>query len=235
MFEQAVIFCGGKGKRLMPITKKIPKPMVKINEINFLQVLINQLKKNNCKEIILLTGYKHKIIHDYIKYNKIKSVNCIFTEINFDTGERIKRIANLLDNKFFLMYGDNYINFNFDKHLKNINSKSLIHLVIQNKNLANEEGNIKIEKNSKSVSYHRKRSKECDFVEMGYSLVKSEFIKKYDFKSFNDYIILASELRKLTYTKITNRYLSITNSNVYFETKKWFLKNKNKNLYNKIY
>tara|TARA_B100001059_G_scaffold213820_1_gene229983 strand:- start:752 stop:1453 length:702 start_codon:yes stop_codon:yes gene_type:complete len=233
MFEQAVIFCGGKGKRLMPITKNIPKPMVKINDINFLQILINQLKKNNCKEIILLTGYKYKVIHDYIKFNKIKSVNCILTKVDYDTGERIKNIENKLDSNFFLMYGDNYINFSFEKHLKNIDQNSLIHLVIQNKNLANEEGNIKIEEKSKNIFYHSKRNIKCGFVEMGYSLVKSDFIKKHDFKSFNDYIILASELRKLTYTKITNKYLSITNTHVYSDTKKWFLKNKK--LYNKIY
>ena len=30
-FKQAVILCGGEGSRLGKITKKIPKPLIKIN------------------------------------------------------------------------------------------------------------------------------------------------------------------------------------------------------------
>ena len=32
MVDQAVIFCGGYGRRLLPITNKIPKPMARINK-----------------------------------------------------------------------------------------------------------------------------------------------------------------------------------------------------------
>ena len=42
MIDQAVILCGGYGKRLLPITNKIPKPMVNINTKPFLQYLIEQ-------------------------------------------------------------------------------------------------------------------------------------------------------------------------------------------------
>ena len=53
MLNQAVIFCGGFGKRLMPITKKIPKPMVNVNGKPFLFHLIQQCKNNGIKKILL--------------------------------------------------------------------------------------------------------------------------------------------------------------------------------------
>ena len=47
--KQAVIFCGGLGTRLLPLTKKIPKPMVKINKEPFLKHLLDQCKSNGIK------------------------------------------------------------------------------------------------------------------------------------------------------------------------------------------
>ena len=42
MIKQAIILCGGLGTRLKPITNKIPKPMVKLNNKPFILYLIEQ-------------------------------------------------------------------------------------------------------------------------------------------------------------------------------------------------
>ena len=41
----ALILCAGYGKRLNPITLKIPKPLIEINEITLLENSINFLEK----------------------------------------------------------------------------------------------------------------------------------------------------------------------------------------------
>ena len=53
-----VILAGGRGKRISNLTNKIPKPLIKINGIHFLQYLINFYSKFNFKNIYILTGYK---------------------------------------------------------------------------------------------------------------------------------------------------------------------------------
>ena len=59
--SQAVIFVGGLGTRLGKITKKIPKPLIKVNNKPFIEHLIYFFSKQGIKEIILLTGYKKNL------------------------------------------------------------------------------------------------------------------------------------------------------------------------------
>ena len=60
--KTAIILAAGYGKRLLPLTKKIPKPLIKINNITLLDNSINFLNSLDCIEIIINTHYKHKEI-----------------------------------------------------------------------------------------------------------------------------------------------------------------------------
>ena len=40
-----LILCGGKGLRLRPLTKKLPKPLIKIKNKSILENIINFFKK----------------------------------------------------------------------------------------------------------------------------------------------------------------------------------------------
>ena len=61
----AMILAAGFGKRMLPITKKIPKPLIEINNITLLENLINFLLNIGCKEIVINTHYKHKMIVNF--------------------------------------------------------------------------------------------------------------------------------------------------------------------------
>ena len=75
-----VILCGGYGTRLKDITKKIPKPLIKIDNIPFIQYLINFYSTSSYIEnIFLLTSYKSekffKIYHN--KLANLKKITCL--------------------------------------------------------------------------------------------------------------------------------------------------------------
>ena len=63
--KQAVILAGGRGMRLRPITDTIPKPMILFHNRPFLEYLIEMLKENEIKEVVLLLGYLPEKIVDY--------------------------------------------------------------------------------------------------------------------------------------------------------------------------
>ena len=57
-----VILAGGKGTRIREFLGNKPKPMIKFNNIHFLQYLVNSLSKFSFNKIYILAGFKHKVI-----------------------------------------------------------------------------------------------------------------------------------------------------------------------------
>lgn len=62
---KAVVLVGGLGTRLRPLTFAVPKPLLAVGEKPILQLIIEQLKKTGCHEIILATGYLAELIEAF--------------------------------------------------------------------------------------------------------------------------------------------------------------------------
>ena len=69
-----VILAGGQGKRLGVITKKTPKPLLKINGIPFLRHLINYYTQFSFQNIYILAGYKGKQLKNLFHNKKINLI-----------------------------------------------------------------------------------------------------------------------------------------------------------------
>ena len=71
----AVIMAGGKGTRLQPLSKDIPKPMFLILGKPILEYQIESLRKNGITDIIIIIGYLGDIIINYFRDGKDFGVN----------------------------------------------------------------------------------------------------------------------------------------------------------------
>ena len=70
----AVILAGGKGSRIKKFLNGKPKPLVKISNYYFLDLLIGNISKYNFSKIYILAGYRGS--HIYKKYHN-KFVNFV--------------------------------------------------------------------------------------------------------------------------------------------------------------
>lgn len=116
-----VIVAGGKGKRLGTITKKVPKPMVKVSDITFLEYLILFYSKFDLDKIFIMTGYKSKIIYE--KFNKkfFNGVEIICIRENKPMGNFgcLNKLKNKIhDNYFLYANGDSIIDLDITKIIK---------------------------------------------------------------------------------------------------------------------
>jgi choline kinase len=64
---RAIILAAGMASRLRPLTNNTPKCLLKIGERSLLQRSIDALTSNGIKEIVIVTGYLHNLIEDFVR------------------------------------------------------------------------------------------------------------------------------------------------------------------------
>ena len=112
----ALILCAGYGKRLNPLTLKVPKPLLELNQKTLLENSINLIENLGINEIIINTFYLRDQIRDFIKKKKFQSnIQIIDDGKNIlDTGGGILNLINYSNN-------DNFFVFNPDTLWNNSN------------------------------------------------------------------------------------------------------------------
>lgn len=115
---QIVVLAGGKATRLYPLTKNIPKSMVKINSIPFINHQIDLFKKNNIRDIVLCIGVFSDQIIDHVGDGSKFGVSVQYSieneELLGTLGALIKAY-DILSDVFFVTFGDSYLEVDYQK------------------------------------------------------------------------------------------------------------------------
>lgn len=215
IITQAVILAGGEGKRLKPFTLKSPKPMIPINGKPFLEYLINLLKENGIKEVVILIGYLGNKIKEYFGNGEKfgLQIKYSFTAIKNDKNEenksglRLKNAQNLLNDYFLLLYCDNYWPLqlsNLIKHYQDHPSDILVTIYSNWDNLT--KNNIYINEKGYVENYDKTRvEKKLNGVDIGFFIVNKNVLKLLPESNFS---FESDVLPKLIHEKNLSGYLT---------------------------
>ncbi len=111
-----VIMAGGKGTRLYPYTKILPKPLIPIGDIPIVERIINQFMVFGCRKYHMIVNFKKNMIKAY--FNEIeKDYEIIFAdeEMPLGTGGGLSLLKGKIDKTFILSNCDILVREDFSK------------------------------------------------------------------------------------------------------------------------
>lgn len=112
---QAVILAGGKGRRLYPFTKEIPKPLVEVQGNPIIELLLKQMQACGVSEVIIALHHMADQIIDVVGDGSRLGLQVRYSheEKELSTVAPLKLIDSLEDN-FVVANGDILTDLNFD-------------------------------------------------------------------------------------------------------------------------
>ena len=212
--KTALILCAGFGKRLEPLTKSIPKPLLKIKDITLLERTLQIIDKLEIKEVKINTFYLEDQIIDFIKnYKSSLEIEIIKDgkEI-LDTGGGILNLINSSEDEDFIIFNpDTMWDKKYIDELKGMieyydsNKLSNLLLVVNKKKSFDKRFIGDFELKNKSLFKYENNN----FIYIGCQIINKNILNNISDTSFS-------------ISKVWNNELSKNNLNGFESTKEFF-------------
>tara|TARA_Y100000992_G_scaffold33666_1_gene18884 strand:+ start:98 stop:787 length:690 start_codon:yes stop_codon:yes gene_type:complete len=212
--KTALILCAGFGKRLEPLTKSIPKPLLKIKDITLLERTLQIIDKLEIKEVKINTFYLEDQIIDFIKnYKSSLEIEIIKDgkEI-LDTGGGILNLINSSEDEDFIVFNpDTMWDIKYIDELKGMieyydsNKLSNLLLVVNKKKSFDKRFIGDFELKNKSLFKYENNN----FIYIGCQIINKKILNNISDTSFS-------------ISKVWNNEISKNNLNGFESTKEFF-------------
>lgn len=114
-----VVMAGGKGTRLYPYTKVLPKPLIPINDVPIVERVIDSFREQGCDEFHLIVNHQRQMIEAYFAGIERQYAVCFVEEDAFlGTGGGLRLAQNSLDRTFVLTNCDILVSFDLAEALE---------------------------------------------------------------------------------------------------------------------
>jgi NDP-sugar pyrophosphorylase family protein len=233
MMPPVVILAGGIAQRLRPITETVPKSLLLVAGEPFIAHQLRLLRTNGIKKVVICSGYLGQHIEKFVGDGSQFGLSVTFSvdgEKLLGTGGAVKKALALLEEAFFVMYGDSYLTVNF-KDVYDCFSKSpgmgLI-TVFKNHN-AWDRSNI-VFKDGQIVIYDKKNKVDgMDYIDYGLGILKKSAFKVMGSKEVFDLAELYQDIiakRQMLGYVVPERFYEIGSLSGLEETQEYILNTK---------
>ena len=104
---KAVVLAGGKGTRLAPYTKILPKPLMPIGDMPILEVILHQLKAAGIDDVVLTVGHLSELLHAFFRDGSQLGINITYSYEKYPLGTAGPlALVNGLNETFLVTNGD---------------------------------------------------------------------------------------------------------------------------------
>jgi len=200
---ECVIMAGGRGKRLSPLTDKIPKPMLLLDNKPIIEYNIDRLVSFGIKKIYITINYLGDVIKEYFKDGSSKGIQIEYIEEKkfLGTAGSISLIDNINTDSFILMNSDLFTDIDFEKlYLNFINQKA--DMAIAANNYVHDVPYAVFETDGKNIQKFTEKPSLVYSTNAGIYIIKKKFTKYIPKDKFYDITDLMSFLISKKYKLI---------------------------------
>ena len=113
-----IIMAGGFGSRLLPLTKKIPKPLIKFKDKTFIDIILNNFFNQGFKNFGITLFHKKNLIQYHLKKNNKYNIQSIIEKKPLGTAGGLANLKNNKEKYFIVTNCDNFYKINYFNLLK---------------------------------------------------------------------------------------------------------------------
>lgn len=118
MINQCVILLGGLGTRLGDLTRAMPKPLLEVADRPFVDILVGEAVRRGFTDILLLAGHASQVVENYAAARRSDmpggvTLRVVVESEPLGTGGAVRNALDWLDDRFLLMNGDSWFDFNW--------------------------------------------------------------------------------------------------------------------------
>lgn len=114
-----VINAGGKGTRLDPYTRVLPKPLIPVGDLPIIELIMKEYQSYSCNEFHIIVNYKRNLMKAYFADNDNRYNITWYDEENpLGTGGGLTLLRGRFNDTFFFANCDALLTANYESMLK---------------------------------------------------------------------------------------------------------------------
>jgi len=210
------LLAGGLATRLRPITSTIPKALVEVAGRPFIDHQLMLLRRNGIQRVVLCLGYLGEQVAAHVGDGSAIDMR---VEYSYDgdrllgTGGALRQAAPLLGPICWVMYGDSYLDIDYQAVLRHFASQHALGLmtVLENSNRW-DRSNV-VFRDGRLLRYDKRaQTSEMAYIDYGAALLRQAALERIPIDQPYDLADLYSELvaeQQMIGYEVTQRFYEI--------------------------
>jgi NDP-sugar pyrophosphorylase family protein len=172
------LLAGGLATRLRPLTCTVPKVMVDVAGRPFIDHQLALLRAHGIRRVVLCLGHLGEMVEGYLGDGSARGMEVRYSydgDRLLDTGGALRQAAPLLDEVFWVLYGDSYLEVDYHAVLADFVRQDALGLMTVMHNGDRWDRSNAVFREGRVV-YHSKRHRtpEMQHIDYGLSLLRRE-------------------------------------------------------------
>ncbi len=178
----AAVLAGGLATRLRPVTATIPKAMVAIGGHPFVDYQLALLRHHGIRRVVLCVGHLGELLEAHVGNGARHGLAVSYSHDGdrlLGTGGALRRAAGLLGDVFWVLYGDSYLDIDYQAVLEDFGRHEVLGLMTVLRNEGRWGASNVLFQEGQLLRYDKRRpTAEMKYIDYGVALLRRTVLER---------------------------------------------------------